>query len=317
MPANLIDELDPEMAAHVRLLQGGAVPLATSTIEEIRAGARALRARWPRGPAMHSVEDSSFEGQRFRLYRPTAAARLPAVIFFHGGGWTLMDIDTHDAIARGLAEASGAALLSLDYPLAPEAPFPAAIDACQRFTEFVAEAAVAFGLVPGAFGLAGDSAGANLAVAVALRLRDAKRARPRGLCLLYGAYDSDLERPSYQRYGTGELPFSRARMEFFLHSYVPEPAQQRDPLFASLHADLAGLPPSLLLVGSHDALFDENVAMAERLRAAGNAAQLKIYPGAIHGFIEAARTVGAKLARQALADCGAFLAETLGNPEAG
>src|SRR5258708_22097235 len=102
---------------------------------------------------------------RYRLYRPTAASGLPVVLFFHGGGWTLLDIDTHDPIARLIAAASGAAVLSLDYPLAPEAPFPGAVDACTRFARFVAASAGQLGLADAAPALAGDSAGANLAVA--------------------------------------------------------------------------------------------------------------------------------------------------------
>jgi acetyl esterase len=293
------------------MLKQGALPLESSTIAELREGARALRARWPRGPATHSSEDRSFEGHRFRIYRPTEAARLPALIFFHGGGWTLMDIDTHDAMARGLAAASGAALLAIDYPLAPEAPFPAGLDLCQRFTEFVAVSPGTLGLVPGAFALAGDSAGANLAVAVALRLRDAGKTMPNALALLYGAYDGDTDRDSYRRYGAGDLPFSRARMEFFLRAYLRNPADRTNPLFASLRADAAGLPPAFLAAASHDALLDENVAMADHLRAAGCEARLKVYPGTILGFAEAASAVGAKIAKQALADCGDFLAKAL------
>ena len=311
MASDLIAELDPEIVRYLDMLKQGALPLETSTVAELREGARALRARWPRGPAMHSSEDRSFEGHRFRIHRPTDAALLPAIVFFHGGGWTLMDVDTHDAMARGLAAASGAAVLSIDYPLAPEAPFPAGLDVCQRFAEFVAASPDALALKPGAFAFAGDSAGANLSLAVALRLRDAGRAMPKGMALLYGAYGGDLDGPSFRRYGTGDLPFSRARMEFFLRAYVPGPGQRADPLFALLNADVSGLPPSFLAVASHDALLDENLAMADHLKAAGCATTLKVYPGTIHGFAEAASASGARIAKEATADCGAFLARAL------
>ena len=150
MAADFFNTLDPEIAAYVEFLKRGALPLEGSTVADLRAAALALRAGWrDPGPAMHASEDRVFEGCRYRMHRPSAAARLPAILFFHGGGWTLMDIDTHDPIARGLAAASGAAVLSLDYPLAPEAPFPAALDSCVRFTEFVAASPDHLGLTGG------------------------------------------------------------------------------------------------------------------------------------------------------------------------
>jgi acetyl esterase len=308
MPSSLVDELDPEIVAYTELLNRGALPLATSTVAELRAGARKLRLSWPRGPAMHATVESEFAGHRVRIHRPSAAERLPAIVFFHGGGWTLMDIDTHDAIARGLAQASGAAILLVDYPLAPEHPFPAGLDVCQAFAEHVRASADALALVPDRIAFAGDSAGANLAVAVALRLRDAGRPLPQAMALFYGAYDTGLDRPSWRKFGNGDLPFSRERMTYFVDAYVPTPAARADPLFASLHADVRGLPPAILAVGSHDGLLDDSVTMAERLQAAGVPATLKVYPGAVHGFIEAASAVGAKVARQALLDCGRFIA---------
>jgi len=171
--ADPIATLDPGIVPYLDLLKRGALPIATSSVQELRDGARAVRAGWrDKAPAMHEIVEDRFEGIRYRIYRPTAEERLPAVIFFHGGGWTLMDIDTHDPIARLIAAASGAAVLSLDYPLAPEAPFPAAPDACTRFVRFVAGEAERLRLVPGALALSGDSAGANLSVATCLLLRD-------------------------------------------------------------------------------------------------------------------------------------------------
>jgi acetyl esterase len=306
MAASLVDELDPEIVAYTELLNRGAVPL-TSSVAKLRAGARNLRLAWPQGPAMHATVESEFAGHRVRMHRPSAAERLPAIVFFHGGGWTLMDIDTHDGMARSLAHESGAAVVSIDYPLAPEHPFPAGLDVCQGFAEHVRASAGALALVPDAIAFAGDSAGANLSVAVALRLRDAGRPMPKALGLIYGAYGTDLTSPSWRKFGNGDLPFSRERMTYFLDAYVPKAAMRTDPLVAPLRADVRGLPPSFLTVGSHDGLLDDNVAMAEHLRAAGVPATLKVYPGAVHGFAEAARAVGAKVAREMLADCGRFL----------
>ena len=310
----LVGSLDPAIVPYIDLLQRGALPIATSTVAELRAAAKALRAGWQRrGPAMQATVEGSFEGLRYRVHRPIADPRLPGVVFFHGGGWTLMDIDTHDPIARLIAAASGAAVLSLDYPLAPEAPFPAALGACTRFVGFVAESADRFGLTAGAPAVAGDSAGANLAVAVALALRDEGRPRPRALGLIYGSYDlSTLARDSHKRFGGGELPLSVERMTLFRNCYVPDPAHRADPLVSPLHADLREMPPSFLAVASHDPLYDENLAFAARLGDAGAAVELRVYPGTIHGFLEAAAAVEAPVALRAVEDIGRFLAGAFG-----
>ena len=238
----LVDSLDPAIVAYVDLLQRGALPIATSTVAELRAAAKALRAGWQhRGPAMQATVEGRFEGLRYRIHRPLAAPRLPAVVFFHGGGWTLMDIDTHDPIARLIAAASGAAVLSLDYPLAPEAPFPAALGACTRFARFVAASADHLGLTAGAPALAGDSAGANLAVAAALALRDEDRLTPRALALVYGSYDlSTLARDSHRRFGGGELPLSVERMTLFRDCYVPDVGRPRRSAGVAAACRLAG-----------------------------------------------------------------------------
>jgi acetyl esterase len=312
MPS-LLETLDPEILAHAEMLRSGAVPLTSSTVTEIRAAAADLRRGWNRHrPDMHAVSEASFEGMGYRHYRPVADARLPAVVFLHGGGWTLMGLDTHDAIARAIAAESGAAVLSLDYPLAPEAPFPAAPEACCRFLRHVTVSSDSLGLVPGAVALAVDSAGANLAVSAALAARDAGEPAGRGFGLIYGSWDlSNLERDSYRRYAGGELPFTRERMNFFRDSYVPDRVRRTDPRASPLFADLAGLPPAFLAVASHDALYDENFLFASHLGTAGVDVTLKVYPGTIHGFAEAANAVGAMVAKRALADTGAFLARVL------
>lgn len=311
--SDLAAALDPAIVPYLEALKRGALPIGTSSVKELRDGAKALRAGWQAsGPAMHATADGTFEGMRYRIYRPSASERLPAVVFFHGGGWTLMDIDTHDPIARLIAMTSGAAVLSLDYPLAPEAPFPAALHACTRFARYVAGAADGLGLAPRTPAFAGDSAGANLAVAVALALRDAGAFKPAALALIYGSYDlSTLARDSHRRFGDGTLPLSIERLTFFRDSYVPNVAARSDPLVSPLNADLRGMPPCFLAVATHDALYDENFAFAARLGGAGVPVELKIYPGTIHGFLEAAAAVDAPIAKRAIADVGRFLAEAL------
>jgi acetyl esterase len=302
--------LDPEIAAFLNLQRAAKIPdLATVPLGEARAVTRALRLPWNRGgPVMARSVEGAAGGMRYRLHWPARqeAGRSPFTLYLHGGGWTILDIDTHDRVTRALAAASGFPVLAADYPLSPEARFPAALDALETLVEAIATTPGA-GLDASRMAVAGDSAGANLAVALALRLRDKGGALPQGLGLYYGIYDGDLDVPSYRAYGDGSLPLSRGRMKWFWENYVPDEAGRRAPLAAPLHADVRGLPPSFLAVADHDVLFDENLAFAEHLKEAGNEVELRVYPGTIHGFIEAAGAVGAKVAEQALADVGAFL----------
>ncbi|HZP21666.1 MAG TPA: alpha/beta hydrolase [Bauldia sp.] len=311
---DVLAELDPDVRRYLAMLKSGpAVPMARENIAAMRAAARALRDGWRKPlPEMHSVGDAFWEGLRYRHYRPAGVKTLPAIIYLHGGGWTLMDIETHDAIARNLAQASGAALLQIEYPLAPEAPFPAALEACIGFAEFVRNSADELGIAADRIGFAGDSAGANLAVAMALQLRDRGAWQAGALGLFYGCYDADFERPSMRLYGDGaHFAFTLERLRFLLDCYVPEPEQRTDPLFAVINADLRNLPRSFLAVASHDILRDENLVMAERLTAAGGAVDCRVYPGTIHGFIEAWSAAGATIAKAALDDVGSFLRDRL------
>jgi acetyl esterase len=314
MTSDVLTELDPDVRRYLGMLKSApAVPAARENIVAMRATARAFRDTWRKPlPEVHTASDAFWEGLRYRHYRPTDARLLPAIIYVHGGGWTLMDIETHDSIARSVAVTSGAAVLLVEYPLAPEAPFPAALDACFGFAEFVRDSAEELGILADRICFSGDSAGANLAVAMALQLRDRGEWQANGLGLFYGCYDSDLERPSMKRYGDGAVfAFTIERMRFLLDCYVPEPAERADPLFAVLKADLHGLPPAFLAVASHDILYDENLLMAEKMRAAGDEVECRVYPGTIHGFIEAWGAVNAKVAKTALDDVGRFLAERL------
>jgi acetyl esterase len=219
-------------------------------------------------------------------------------------------------MSRTIAAVSGATVLTVDYPLAPEAPFPAALNQLEAFVDALGREGGSLGLDASRFAVVGDSAGANLAVALALKLRDRKAALPRALGLFYGAYDSDLERPSYARFGDGSLPLSLARMRWFWGNYVPDPAERKAPLVAPIHADLRGLPPSFLAIADHDVLHDENIAFVDRLRESGCAAELRVYAGTVHGFAEADGAVGAPIAGRAIHDVAAFLAAELNAGEA-
>jgi len=157
------------------------------------------------------------------------------------------------------------------------------------------------------YALCGDSAGANLALALALMRRDNADGLPVALGLIYGSFGDTFDSPSHQAYGSGDLPLSTQRMRWFWDNYVPDPARRAEPLASPLRADLSGLPPVFMIVAQCDILYDENIAISERLGAAGNDLTVRVYPGTVHGFLEAAGAVDAAVAKTAINDLGRFL----------
>jgi acetyl esterase len=236
-------------------------------------------------------------GVPIRAYRPAGAAKtdvLPALVFFHGGGWTIGDLDTHDALCRSLASGAHCEVFSVEYRLAPEAPFPAAVEDCIAATEFVSKqsSTVAVG---------GDSAGGNLAAVVALTLKEKIAFQ----LLIYPATDQSMASESLKRNGEGYL-LTRSMMEKFRANYLPQPADWLDwrasPALAKSHA---GLPPAFVLTAGFDPLRDEGRQYAELLARAGVEVEYRNYPDMIHGFI----LMGGVLdtANAAVAECSAAL----------
>jgi acetyl esterase len=228
-----------------------------------------------------------------RVYRPSLDPALPGVVYAHGGGWVLADLELHDATCRDLAAGSGAAVVSVDYRKAPEHPFPAAFDDCRAVTE--ALLAGAFGVDGSRVAVAGDSAGGNLAAALALDLRD--RPSPTGhhlvhQVLIYPLVDARIGRtPSYARFADGFFLTARD-MAYFVDSYA-RGADPRDPrLSPAAAADPAGLPPATVVLAEADPLVDEGRAYAERLRAAGVPVELRVYPGQVHPFVALGQIIG-------------------------
>ncbi|MFO1057143.1 MAG: alpha/beta hydrolase [Dongiaceae bacterium] len=304
--------LDPQIErfAKALLAAGQGLDPAVLPLPELRRRAAEIRRPLNEGgPAMARRTEHRLQTGRgpltVRILRPVEAPALPALVYLHGGGWTLLDLDTHDRLMRELAAASGRAVVGVDYPLAPEAPFPAAIEHVAALVRLLRRDGASLGLDPGRIALAGDSAGANLALGSALALRDAGDDPGEALLLAYGVYDCDLERPSYARFGDGTYPLTGPRMAWFWANYVPDPAQRRHPLASPCHADLAGLPPARLLIADTDVLLDENLALAGRLRAAGNRGSATVHLGTTHAFLEAAGC--AAVARRAILDAGAWL----------
>jgi acetyl esterase len=242
-------------------------------------------------------------GVAMRAYRPmgTATDRLPALVFFHGGGWSIGDLDTHDVLCRQLAIGARCAVFSVEYRLAPEAPFPAAVDDCLSTTKYILENAKAFDVDPARIAVGGDSAGGNLAAVVSISLKEKIAFQ----LLIYPATDQRLGSASLARNGEGYL-LTRPLMETFRGYYLPRREDLLDwrasPLLAK---SLAGLPPAFLLTAGYDPLLDEGQAYAERLAREGVEVAYRNYADMIHGFI----VMGGVLdtANAAVEDCCAAL----------
>jgi acetyl esterase len=221
-----------------------------------------------------------------RLYVPTGEASGTLVVFFHGGGFVFGSLDSHyDVTCRALSAGAGCHVLSVDYRLAPEHPFPAAVEDADLALGWAAAEAAALGADPHRIVLAGGSAGGNLAAVAALRAHDRGGPRACGQLLFYPVADAPGPTPSYRDFAEG-FYLTQADMAWFWQQYVPDPASGTDPAAAPLRApDLAGLPPALVITAGHDPLRDEAEAYAARLREAGVPVVLQRYPGTIHGFL--------------------------------
>lgn len=220
-----------------------------------------------------------------RLYRPLIApadATLPLFIHYHGGGWCVGDLDSYDVLCREIANGSGCAVLSVDFRLAPEHPFPAAPDDALLAARWARAEAKRLRIDPARFALGGDSAGGTLAIVTALSLRDAGEAPPLFLLLAYPSVEIGVARPSRETYGEGYF-LDRETLAWFFANYRPDPADWRaSPLRAP---SLAGLPPILLIAAEHDPLIDDGTAFAERVAREGGEIARIVVPGVVHGFL--------------------------------
>ena len=241
-------------------------------------------------PAVASVRDVeiALPGRTLpaRLYVPEGAGdNPPLVVFYHGGGWVIGTIATHDGTCRALARASGAAVLSVGYRLAPETRFPGPLDDCVEALAWAKANAAQLGVDGSRLAVAGDSAGGNLAAAVAIRARDAGGPALRHQLLIYPVTDADFTRPSYVENGKGEFFLSTDMMQWFWRQYVGElPQEHVDGVTVATHPDLAGLPPATVITAECDPLRDEGMAYAARLDQAGVPVEAEVAPGMIHGF---------------------------------
>ena len=308
--------LHPQARALLDLIEQRAVPPThTLSPEQARAMYRDRRALTQPDPEpVASMEDMLAVGPHgpvpMRLYRPRDASPAPTglavLVYFHGGGWVIGDLDTHDSLCRQLANQSGCAVLAVDYRMGPENRFPCAVDDCIAATRWCHDNADRWGLDRQRMAVGGDSAGGNLAAVVALAARDAGDLPLRFQLLIYPATDMRRQAPSHASNGQGYLLTSDT-MAYFHDHYIADAASDTDwrasPL---LHDDLGRLPPALVLTAGYDPLRDEGLMYSQRLTQAGSQATHLCFERQIHGFITMGRVIDE--AGAAVSICAAQLA---------
>jgi acetyl esterase len=242
-----------------------------------------------------------------RVYRPEVEERPGAIAYFHGGGWVVGTLDTYDPLARALANAAGAVVASVDYRLAPENPFPAAVNDCWAALNWLADHATELGADHDRLAVGGDSAGGNLATVVARRARDVFVPPLRHQLMVYPALDPTTSSASYRELAEGYL-LSAADMRWYWHQYLGC-ADPRLPDLAPAWADVGGLPPATIITAEYDPLRDEGEDYARRLEHAAVPVALHRFAGVTHGFFRWRAVTPA--ASEAMATAGAALRDAL------
>ncbi|MEC9345794.1 MAG: alpha/beta hydrolase [Pseudomonadota bacterium] len=292
--------LDPQCQAVVDAARNaGGSAFQQPDFRAVRAGYnRTTEVYAPPTPELARVEDMQIPADEMnpaipiRIYRPrNAATPSPVVVFFHGGGWAVGDLESHDAVCRTIAARTDVVVVAVDYRLAPEHPFPAAVEDCERATRFVHQSAADLGLDGSRMALCGDSAGANLSTITARRLRDGNGPGIALQVLIYPGADFTATGGSLDENGTGYI-LTKASIEMFRGWYLPDPATWAHPDASPIKAEsLAGLPPALVLIAGYDPLRDEGVAYTQAMRDAGVAVEMIEYPTMLHGFVRMGRLV--------------------------
>lgn len=279
--------LDPAVRALIDGAKAAGMPqIGSITAPQMRAFYKVMQTKLPPGPDVYKVEDivipSEAGGIAARKYMPSQTPRA-LIVYFHGGGWTIGSIDAWDAALRRLTNTTGCAILSVDYRLAPEAKFPAAVDdalIAVTWADTNLESLVG-SRVP--LIVAGDSAGGNLSTVVAQTVRDNGGPKIAAQILIYPSTDGDIDSEFMTRF---ESPFlTLEEIEWFYDQYIPDRAQRKDPRFAPLHAaHLGNLPPTFVLTAENDLFAEEAELYAARLSESGVEVKVQRYLGTIHGF---------------------------------
>ena len=289
--------LDAEARMILDLMkQSGRPELQTLSAKEGRAQADVLSERAEAdAPDVARVEDGALPGPAgaiaYRRYWPlgSSAATLPTLIYYHGGGFVIGNLETHDSTCRRIANKSGCQVIAIDYRLAPEHPFPAPVDDAIAAFRHIRDHAATFATAAGTLAVGGDSAGGNLAAVVCQAMRDAKQPGPSFQMLIYPATDSVNANASRRDNSEGYF-LTEKLMAWFFDKYAPKGVDQSDMRISPLLAkDFSGLPAAFVLTAGYDPLRDEGRAYADKLLAAGIKTTYTNFPGTIHGFFSMTR----------------------------
>ncbi|EDY16806.1 Alpha/beta hydrolase fold-3 domain protein [Chthoniobacter flavus Ellin428] len=289
------EPMDADSAAYLKALPSAAAGPQTPEMRR-EAYRRARLLTQPDLPQVYQIKEYQVPGPKgpitVRLYRGAGCsleAPLPVLVFFHGGGWLVGNLDTHDWICRSIANKTDAAVVSVEYRLAPENPFPAAYEDAVAATRWVVANAATLHLDPEHVSVGGDSAGGNLAAATALALRNEGAVHLRSQILIYPSVDLSLSGDYYGRF-TKDVILTDDAMRDYIEKYVPYAALRKDWRVSPLLApSLEGLPPATFILAGYDPLCAEGEAYAARLQKEGVPATVKLYPGQMHGFLSNAK----------------------------
>lgn len=294
--------LDPEIAQILGPLDAGFPQVEMMTGPQARAAVRARIRQPDTSVPVGRVEERIIAGPatdlRIRIYWPTATfeAPVPIVVFAHGGGFVFCDLDSHDDLCRRMCNGVGALVISVEYRLAPENPWPAAPEDVYTATVWASHNAHQLGGDPDRVVIAGDSAGGNLAAVTTLLARDRGGPTLSAQLLIYPVVAADFDTTSYRDFASGYYN-TRAAMQWYWAHYVPNHADRKHPFAAPLHADLAGLPPAVVVTANYDPLATEGTHYANLLAAAGIPVIHRSYP-AVHGFLSISSLTVARLAHE-------------------
>lgn len=283
-PESAPEGLDPKVRAALEA-QGPVGDFRSLGPAEVRSNFNRTVALVPKQEEpLEAVESGPLEnGPRVRCYRPKGSGPFPILLYFHGGGWVVGDLDSHDNVCRSLARRAGAVVMSVDYRLAPEVKFPGPLDDCEWALRWAESHAADLEGDRARISVGGDSAGANLAAGLALRMRDRGGPKIASQLLIYPVTDRNFETASYKEFASG-YGLTRTNMQWFWECY--HPAAELDPTAAPLRAaSLKGLPPAFVLTAEFDVLRDEGEAFARRLHKEGVAVRGMRFLGMNHGFI--------------------------------
>ncbi len=319
-PNAMPDDIDPPLAAVLAHLASMGMVTPDPVIVGIEAARRVNEAYFgyiaEPMPPVHKVERLAIAGGSghldLKLIWPQDGLAESALVYFHGGGYAFATLHTHERLMRQLALSSGAVVIGVEYRRTPEHPFPAALeDAVAAWRWLLAGGDGRFGDI--GRGVFGDSAGAHLALALALKLRDLGLRLPDALGLAYGMYDASGTSASHARHGDGRYGLSTAKMTWFWDQLLPDAADRNNPLVMPLKADLRGLPPMAVFIAEKDCLADDSRALVARLSSASMRHSLDVFHGMTHGFIQLGALLPA--ADAALGLIGQRLAHLLGEVE--